>query len=88
MPTKPMNYRVAEARNNAGMTQQQAADGLEMTLQGYQYYEYGKRDIKASLIKRMCALFGCSATFLLGLDESPSVVASSPSPSRRRSRRA
>lgn len=83
MPTKPMNYRVAEARNNAGMTQQQAADGLEMTLQGYQYYEYGKRDIKASLIKRMCALFGCSATFLLGLDENPSVVASSPSPSHK-----
>ena len=82
MPTKPINYRVSEARNLAGLTQQEAADGLDMTLQGYQYYEYGKRDIKASLIKRMCSLFGCSATFLLGLDDSPAVVSSSPSPSR------
>ena len=83
MPTKPINYRVSEARNLAGLTQQEAADGLDMTLQGYQYYEYGKRDIKASIIRRMCSLFGCSATFLLGLDDSPSVVASSPSPSHR-----
>lgn len=63
-----LRYRVSEARSLAGMTQQEAADGMGMTLQGYQYYEYGNRDMKASVIKRMCALFGCSATFLLGMD--------------------
>lgn len=61
-------FRVADARIRAGMTQQEAADGMGMTLQGYQYYEYGNRDMKASVIKKMCALFGCSATFLLGLE--------------------
>lgn len=61
-------FRVADARIRAGMTQQEAADGMGMTLQGYQYYEYGNRDIKASIIKKMCALFGCSATFILGLE--------------------
>lgn len=63
-----MKTRVADARIRAGLTQQEAADGLGMTLQGYQYYEYGNRDIKASIIKKMCALFGCSATFILGLE--------------------
>lgn len=63
-----MKFRVADARIRAGMTQQEAADGMGMTLQGYQYYEYGNRDMKASIIRKMCALFGCSATFILGLE--------------------
>ena len=35
--------RIAEARNRAGLTQQQVADALDISVQGYQYYEYGKR---------------------------------------------
>lgn len=31
-----MKFRVADARIRAGMTQQEAADGMKMTLQGYQ----------------------------------------------------
>jgi repressor LexA len=60
--------RVAEARVKAGMTQQQLADALGVTQQSVQYYEYGKRDIKGSLIVRMCDILGCSAAFLLGMD--------------------
>lgn len=67
MATPEFRYRVSEARNKANMTQQEAADRLEMTLQGYQYYEYGKRDIKASLIRKMSDIFGVSAAYLLGL---------------------
>lgn len=79
MESKSTDYRVAEARNLAGMTQQEAADGLGMSLQGYQYYEYGKRDLKASMIRKMCQVFGCSATYLLGMNVEPDVIEQSPS---------
>lgn len=61
------NYRIAEARERARMTQQEAADALGVTVQGYQNYEYGKRDLKASKICELCRIFGCSASFLLGI---------------------
>lgn len=60
-------YRIAEARERAHMTQQEAADALGVTVQGYQNYEYGKRDLKASKIRDLCRIFGCSASFLLGI---------------------
>lgn len=66
--------RIAEARNRAGLTQQQVADALDISVQGYQYYEYGKRDPKASVIRRMCEIFGVSAAYLLGIDNDPAFV--------------
>ena len=59
--------RIAEAREKAGLTQQQAADLLGVSVQGYQYYEYGKRDPKASVVRRLCEIFGVSAAYLLGM---------------------
>ena len=61
--------RISEARKAAGLTQQEAADALGITLQGYQYYEYNQRDIKGSMIKRLCGLFGVSAAYLLGMTD-------------------
>ena len=59
--------RIAEAREKSGLTQQQAADLLGVSVQGYQYYEYGKRDPKASVVRRLCEIFGVSASYLLGM---------------------
>lgn len=81
MTSKPKStdYRVAEARNLSGLTQQEVADKLGISLQGYQYYEYGKRDLKASMIRRMCRVFGCSAAFLLGMSTGADTVTQTPS---------
>jgi transcriptional regulator with XRE-family HTH domain len=70
-----MSYRVADARRRSGLTQQEAADALGVTLQGYQYYEYGKRDMKSSVVRKLCEVFGCSAAYLLGMDETPTAPA-------------
>lgn len=59
--------RIAEARKKAGLTQQQAADLLGVSVQGYQYYEYGKHEPKASVVRRLCEIFGVSAAYLLGM---------------------
>lgn len=64
--------RIAEARKRAGMTQAQLAEALGVTQQSVQYYEYGTRDIKGSLIRKMCDVLGCSAAYLLGMDDIPS----------------
>ncbi|MCI6273937.1 MAG: XRE family transcriptional regulator [Tractidigestivibacter sp.] len=76
--TEMRHNRIAEARDKAGLTQQQAADLLGVSVQGYQYYEYGKRDPKASVIRRLCEIFGVSAAYLLGMTSSDGVVLPRP----------
>ena len=63
--------KLAEARERAGMTQQQVADAIGMTLTGYQNYEYGKRDFRSSTLRSLSSALGCSAAYLLGMDDSP-----------------
>lgn len=70
--------RIAEAREKAGLTQQQAADLLGVSVQGYQYYEYGKRDPKASVVRRLCEIFGVSAAYLLGMTSESGVLLPRP----------
>lgn len=72
--------RVAIARKKRGMTQQEVADSLGVSQQAYQYYEYGQRDIKASVVRKLCSIFGCSASFLLGMDDDPGYVKAKQTP--------
>lgn len=60
--------RLADARKAAGMTQQDVAEKLECTIQAYQNYEYGKRDVKGTVLAELAKLFGCTVNYLLGLD--------------------
>jgi len=60
--------KCAEYRNRAGLTQQQAADFLGITLTGYQYLEYGQRELKSSNLKKLSRLFGCTIDDLLIFD--------------------
>lgn len=67
--------RLAEARDRAGMTQQQVADAIGMTLTGYQNYEYGKRDFRSSTLRLLSEVLGCSASYLLNLEDHPQMQA-------------
>lgn len=60
--------RLANARNAKKLTQQDMADHFGITKQAWQYYEYG-REMKASMIKEVCALLECSPSWLLGMTE-------------------
>lgn len=68
------------ARANAGLTQQEAADALGCTVQAYQNYEYGKRDIKGTTLVELAEAFGCTVNYLLGLDGARPVPVSCSAP--------
>lgn len=61
--------RLSQARNAKGLTQAKMAEILGMTLQAYQNFEYNKRDMKGSMIIRVCALLECSSDWLLGIKD-------------------
>lgn len=61
--------RCAEARGRKGLTQQQTADALGMSLTGYQYLEYGERELKSGRLLQLSRLFGCTTDFLIYFDE-------------------
>lgn len=58
---------LAVARTNAGMTQQEVANAIGCTVQAYQNYEYGKRDIRGTILVDLARVLGCTVNFLLGL---------------------
>ena len=60
--------RLASVRVAAGMTQQGVADALGISVQAYQNYEYGKRDVKGTTLAKLAGLFGCTVNYLLGID--------------------
>lgn len=53
-----MRDRLREARNEQGLTQQDMADKLGITLNGYQKIEYGERVGNVELWDRMEDMFG------------------------------
>lgn len=53
-----MRHNLKKARQNAGMTQQQVADYLEISEQYYQSLEYGKKIGRIELWDKLEDLFG------------------------------
>ena len=76
----PNNLRAARDLRN--MTQQQVADAAGVTLNAYQNYEYGKRDIKASMLARLAKALDVTCDYLIGIDSEPRYLPS-VSPDRR-----
>lgn len=67
---KPENTnRLAQARDLAGLTQQQVADEIGVTTTGYQNWEYGNTPIKATALRKLAKLFGCSTDYLLNISD-------------------
>lgn len=73
--------KLAVARTNAGMTQQDVAAALGCTVQAYQNYEYGKRDIKGTTLAELADIFGCTVNYLLGLDAAHTAPSLAPTKS-------
>lgn len=65
------SYQIAKARKMAGLSQKQLADLLGMSQQAVYYYEAGRSDIKASVLKELSKATGCSVSFILGLTDDP-----------------
>ena len=60
--------RLADARAKAGLTQQQVAEAIDMTVTGYQNYEWGKRDMRSSTVRALSEVLNVPANYLLGID--------------------
>lgn len=60
--------RLRALRNRSGLTQEQVAARFECSTPCYQNYEYGKREMKAGVLRRAARVFGCSVEDVLGIE--------------------
>lgn len=63
-----LHNQIYNLRKSMGLTQQQVADKLNITRQGYLYYEKGTREPNVDTIKKLCLIFDCTADELLEID--------------------
>ncbi len=56
---------LAEIRNQRGMTQEDLARAMGMSLGGIQYLEYKATGVKLDLLDRLCAVLDCEPGDLL-----------------------
>lgn len=63
--------RLREAREKAGLTQQQAADWLEIRRPGVVEMETGRRAVKSDELVKLAQLYGSSISWLSGNDAGP-----------------
>ncbi len=83
--------RLRELRARHGLTQEQVAAVLETDLKWYQRVEWCAKDVRASSIDRMAAVFGLTATEFLAAElpktRVPRTAASAPHKPRRTSKK-
>lgn len=70
--------RLRELRARHGLTQEQVAGLLDTDLKWYQRVEWAAKDLRASTIDRLAALYGVNATQLLAEKSPQTKVASTP----------
>ncbi len=68
MKNPDFSNRLIQAREAKGLTQADMARELKMTQQSYFHYEHG-REMKASMIVKVCAILECSPGWLIGHEE-------------------
>lgn len=68
-PRTPMGERIAQARQQAGLTQEQLADKLGTTQRVVTYWEREPVALKAEQLTSLAAALGVSADYLLGRKE-------------------
>ncbi len=61
--------RIRQLRIKNKMTQQEVGEALGVGNTAVSMYENGHRRLDDSSIRDLCALFGCSADYLLGLSD-------------------
>lgn len=63
------NLRLKELRKESKLTQSQLAGYLGVDQSMITRLEDGSRSLNVSLIKKLCSLFGCTESYLLGEDD-------------------
>jgi len=66
-----LNERLIELRNKNNLLQKDVAAATDLSVVGYQRYEYGTRKPTSDVIVKLCNLFNISADYLLGLSDDP-----------------
>ena len=61
-----MYRRIRDLREDADLTQTQAAKHLGMSQTGYSKYETGENDVPTQILIRLADLYGTSVDYLLG----------------------
>lgn len=61
--------RLAQCRKQAGYTQAQAGQAIQMTQPNYARYERGVYELNYFQIATLCKLFDCTSDYLLGLTD-------------------
>ncbi len=66
---KQVGERLAQARKQAGYTQKQVGEKLNILQQAYARFESGVFELNYEQIITLCRLFDCSSDFLFGLSD-------------------
>ena len=61
-----VSSRLKELRKKHGYTIQAVCDGTNIPIRTYQNYEYGKREISAEAIVKLCSFYNVTTDYLLG----------------------
>ena len=61
--------RLKELRKKKGLTQQNMADVMGLTMRNYQRYEYGMINVPATTLNFFADYFNVTADYLLGREE-------------------
>ncbi len=78
---------LAEMRNQHGMTQEDLARKMGMTLGGIQYLEYKASGVKLDLLDQLCTVFDCEPGDLLKRFQDDDEDQSQPSREEQRQKR-
>lgn len=63
--------RLKELRKSKGISQEQAANELEISVRAYQNYEYGQREPNIEMINKLADLYNVTTDYLLGREPKP-----------------
>ena len=61
--------RLKKLRKEKGLTQQNMADMMGITMRNYQRYEYGDINVPAATLNFFADYFGVTADYLLGREQ-------------------
>lgn len=61
--------RLSRVRKQRGITQKEMAMELNISVNAYQNYEYGKREPNQKILFRICQKLNISADYLIGLSD-------------------
>ncbi len=63
---KYVYYNIKELRKQKGLSQEQVANSLGISMREYQNYEYGQREPNIEMINKLADFYHVSTDYLLG----------------------